>query len=152
MVTGKRPWAHLDNEWAILYNIGLSHQHPQLPEIRKEAENHGEASLKPEMSEVGVKFVRKCFEKAPQRPTATDLLNDEFFNPLKERLEEAQKNSLLSGSSYLNPWIGMGGLLSNINSPSLTSTSTIGRLNSYFGGTVSTVNQSLSAHLPTPNI
>lgn len=30
MVTGKRPWSHLDNEWAIMYQIGIGHNHPPL--------------------------------------------------------------------------------------------------------------------------
>ncbi|EPZ34924.1 Protein kinase, catalytic domain-containing protein [Rozella allomycis CSF55] len=32
MATGKRPWSNLENEWAIMYNLGISNQRPSIPE------------------------------------------------------------------------------------------------------------------------
>ncbi|KAI9008152.1 hypothetical protein BC832DRAFT_530358, partial [Gaertneriomyces semiglobifer] len=62
MVTGRKPWSGLDNEWAVMYHIGMTDRHPPLPEPH-------EASA--ECSD----FLHKCFTRpATQRPNAKELL------------------------------------------------------------------------------
>jgi mitogen-activated protein kinase kinase kinase len=61
MATGGRPWSTLDNEWAIMYNIAQGNP-PQLP-----AED--------QLSESGIDFLKKCFERDPsKRSSAAELL------------------------------------------------------------------------------
>lgn len=61
MATGRRPWSTLDNEWAIMYNIAQGNP-PQLP-----AED--------QLSETGIDFLKKCFERDPaKRSSAAELL------------------------------------------------------------------------------
>ncbi|RMD40231.1 hypothetical protein DV735_g4879, partial [Chaetothyriales sp. CBS 134920] len=61
MATGRCPWASLDNEWAIMYNIAQGNP-PQLPAPEQ-------------LSEPGIDFLRKCFERDPaKRATAPELL------------------------------------------------------------------------------
>lgn len=60
-VTGQRPWAHLDNVSAIMFNLGIAQDHPPLPNPDQ---------LSPE----GIDFLRLCFTIDPRvRPTATAL-------------------------------------------------------------------------------
>jgi mitogen-activated protein kinase kinase kinase len=61
MATGRRPWSTLDNEWAIMYNIAQGNP-PQLPSDDQ-------------LSEMGIDFLKKCFERDPsKRSTAAELL------------------------------------------------------------------------------
>ncbi|RMZ88551.1 hypothetical protein DV736_g4221, partial [Chaetothyriales sp. CBS 134916] len=61
MATGRRPWATLDNEWAIMYNIAQGNP-PELP-------THDQ------LSEPGIDFLKKCFERDPaKRFSAAELL------------------------------------------------------------------------------
>ncbi|EXJ82143.1 STE/STE11/SSK protein kinase [Capronia coronata CBS 617.96] len=61
MATGRRPWSTLDNEWAIMYNIAQGNP-PQLP-------------TEDQLSEMGIDFLKKCFERDPaKRSTAAELL------------------------------------------------------------------------------
>lgn len=61
MATGRRPWSTLDNEWAIMYNIAQGNP-PQLP-------------TDDQLSETGIDFLKKCFERDPaKRSTAAELL------------------------------------------------------------------------------
>ncbi|RKP37892.1 hypothetical protein BJ085DRAFT_5315, partial [Dimargaris cristalligena] len=61
MVTGKRPWSNLDNEWAIMYHIVSSHT--PLPEASQ-------------MSPAGLDFLERCFTHDPHtRPTAVELMS-----------------------------------------------------------------------------
>lgn len=61
MATGRRPWSTLDNEWAIMYNIARGNP-PQLP-------------TEDQLSEMGIDFLKKCFERDPaKRSTAAELL------------------------------------------------------------------------------
>lgn len=66
MATGRRPWANLDNEWAIMYHIAAGHL-PQLPS-------------EDQLSEDGRKFLLKTMERDPnKRPSAMELLNDPWI-------------------------------------------------------------------------
>lgn len=65
MATGRRPWANLDNEWAIMWNIAAGHP-PQLPSPDQ-------------LSELGIDFLNKCFTRDPERrPSAAELLQHEW--------------------------------------------------------------------------
>jgi len=65
MATGRRPWANLDNEWAIMWNIAGGHP-PQLP-------------APDQLSQSGIDFLKKCFERDPGiRPSAAELLQHEW--------------------------------------------------------------------------
>ncbi|EIW67172.1 hypothetical protein TREMEDRAFT_33972 [Tremella mesenterica DSM 1558] len=62
IVTGRKPWSNLDNEWAIMFHIGIATQHPPLPDPK-------------EMSQLGIDFIEQCVTLDPaERPTATELL------------------------------------------------------------------------------
>ncbi|KAG9072087.1 Suppressor of Sensor Kinase (SLN1) [Linnemannia hyalina] len=65
MATGRRPWAHLDNEWAVMYHVATSH--PPLPDPSQ-------------MSARGISFLKRCFTRsAHDRPSAVELLRDEWL-------------------------------------------------------------------------
>ena len=73
MATGRRPWACLDNEWAIMYNIAQGNP-PQLP-------------APDQLSEPGIDFLRKCFERDPAaRASAVELLQHEWIMTLRAQL------------------------------------------------------------------
>ena len=73
MATGRRPWASLDNEWAIMYNIAQGNP-PQLP-------------TKDQLSEPGIDFLNKCFERNPsKRASAVELLQHEWIMALRAQL------------------------------------------------------------------
>lgn len=70
MCTGRRPWANLDNEWAIMYHIAAGHL-PQLPS-------------KEQLSPAGQKFLMRCLEKDPKkRPSAVELLKDPWIMEIR---------------------------------------------------------------------
>ncbi|KAH9947950.1 kinase [Amylocystis lapponica] len=61
--TGRKPWNNLDNEWAIMFRIGVATQHPPLPEPGQ-------------LSDMGIDFIRQCLTIDPVlRPTAAELMN-----------------------------------------------------------------------------
>ncbi|KAF9183352.1 Suppressor of Sensor Kinase (SLN1) [Haplosporangium sp. Z 767] len=65
MATGRRPWAHLDNEWAVMYHVATSH--PPLPDPSQ-------------MSAKGIAFLKRCFTRSSRdRPSALELLRDEWL-------------------------------------------------------------------------
>ncbi|CAI5760771.1 unnamed protein product [Candida verbasci] len=69
MFNGKRPW---DNTGAMqaIYNIGRMKSHPP---------------INPEIEECAKNFIKKCFTLDPNyRPTAAELLEDEFMKPKNE--------------------------------------------------------------------
>ena len=73
MATGRRPWASLDNEWAIMYNIAQGNP-PQLPSSDQ---------LSPE----GIDFLRKCFIRDPKkRASAAELLQHEWIIAIKSQV------------------------------------------------------------------
>ncbi|KAB8339046.1 hypothetical protein FH972_021982 [Carpinus fangiana] len=74
MATGRRPWASLDNEWAIMYNIAQGNP-PQLP-------------TPDQLSESGIDFLKKCFEKDPsRRASAVELLQHEWIMALRAQID-----------------------------------------------------------------
>ncbi len=73
MATGRRPWAHLDNEFAIMFSIAQGNV-PHLPSPDQ-------------LSEPGIAFLRRCFEKEPaRRASAAELLQDEWIMTLRNQL------------------------------------------------------------------
>ena len=73
--TGKRPWSNLDNEWAIMFTIGIAEQHPPLPSEQ-------------ELSPLGIDFIRQCLDIDPEkRPTAADLMNHPWIMDAKAQIE-----------------------------------------------------------------
>ncbi|KAI9801034.1 MAG: hypothetical protein M1825_003569 [Sarcosagium campestre] len=73
MATGRRPWATLDNEWAIMYNIAQGNP-PQLPS-------------RDQLSQDGIDFLKKCFVRDPaKRSTAAELLQDEWILTIKNQV------------------------------------------------------------------
>ncbi|CAK9441225.1 uncharacterized protein LODBEIA_P50940 [Lodderomyces beijingensis] len=71
MATGRRPWANLDNEWAIMYHIAAGHK-PQLP-------------APDQLSAEGRRFISRCLEHDPaKRPSAVELLNDPWMLAIKQ--------------------------------------------------------------------
>lgn len=72
MSTGRRPWASLDNEWAIMYNIAQGNP-PQLPS-------------KDQLSPEGIEFLKRCFEKDPRRrASAAELLQCEWIMTIRQQ-------------------------------------------------------------------
>jgi mitogen-activated protein kinase kinase kinase len=73
MSTGSRPWANMDNDFAIMYNIANGNS-PQMPS-------------RDQMSEVGLDFLRRCFERDPaKRASAAELLQHEWILSIKVQL------------------------------------------------------------------
>lgn len=73
MATGRRPWANLDNEFAIMFNIAQGNL-PQLPS-------------KEQLSDTGIDFLKKCLDKDPaKRPSATELLQHDWIMTLRNQL------------------------------------------------------------------
>lgn len=91
MATGRRPWANLDNEWAIMYNIAQGNP-PQLPSLDQ-------------LSPSGIDFLTKCFARDPkQRPSAIELLQHEWIMTIRNQVVEPATPSDASGSSQ-SPFI-----------------------------------------------
>nr|UPW42859.1 MAP kinase kinase kinase wis4 [Hypsizygus marmoreus] len=82
--TGKKPWSNLDNEWAIMFHIGVATQHPPLPEPGQ-------------LSELGISFIKQCLTIDPmRRPSATELMDHPWMIEFREVLlsyEEAEMAS-----------------------------------------------------------
>ena len=73
MATGSRPWANMDNDFAIMYNIAQGNS-PTMPG-------------KEQMSEQGLDFLRKCFERDPaKRASAAELLQHEWILTIRSML------------------------------------------------------------------
>lgn len=73
MATGRRPWANLDNEWAIMYNIAQGNP-PQLP-------------TPDQLSPQGLDFLVRCFERDPaKRSSAAELLCHDWIMQLRTQL------------------------------------------------------------------
>lgn len=90
MATGRRPWANLDNEWAIMYHIAAGHK-PQLPSTDQ-------------LSEAGRKFLSRCLEHDPaNRPSAVELLSDPWIVQIRQAAFGSSDGS--TPSSELGPAI-----------------------------------------------
>ncbi len=120
MVTGKRPWSHLDNEWAIMYHIGVASRHPPLPEVARPATPGADGAVGHTvvtMSEVGVEFLKQCFLPATERPNVTKLLQHSFFDKTRRKLDEFRARFPTHPAPYPNPWTALGGFVNALYSP-----------------------------------
>jgi len=73
--TGKKPWSHLDNEWTIMYHIGVATQHPPLPESDQ-------------LSELGINFIKECLNVDPtRRPSAFELMDHRWMLDFRKSLQ-----------------------------------------------------------------
>lgn len=73
MVTGHRPWAGIDNEWAVMYKIAQGN-YPTLPALDQ-------------LSELGIDFIKRCFELDPaKRPSAVELLQHEWIVTIRKQV------------------------------------------------------------------
>jgi mitogen-activated protein kinase kinase kinase len=81
----------MDNEWAIMYHIAQGDP-PQLPG-------------KEQLSEIGIDFLKKCFERDPsKRASAVELLQHEWIMLLRAQLSlEPATPSTESGSTGGTP-------------------------------------------------
>ncbi|WFD21295.1 mitogen-activated protein kinase kinase kinase [Malassezia caprae] len=86
---GQRPWSQLDNEWAIMFHIGMAQQHPALPD-------------ESQLSALGIDFLRQCLTIDPfRRPTAVELRQHEWIRGLVEELHveaEAEEAEALAAA------------------------------------------------------
>lgn len=96
MVTGRRPWSNLDNEWAIMYNIAQGNP-PQLP---------GPDQLSPQ----GIDFLKRCFVRDPRkRASAVELLQHEWIMFIRSQVIEPPTPSDSSGSAQSTPHLTSAG-------------------------------------------
>ncbi|KAM4055054.1 kinase [Hirsutella rhossiliensis] len=92
MSTGRRPWANLDNEWAIMYNIAQGNP-PQLP-------------TSDQLSADGIDFLKKCFFRDPkERPSAVELLQHEWIMAIRNQVVDPLTPSDASGSIQSTPML-----------------------------------------------
>ncbi|KAK4681952.1 Suppressor of Sensor Kinase (SLN1) [Podospora pseudoanserina] len=90
MATGRRPWANLDNEWAIMYNIAQGNP-PQLP-------------TSDQLSPQGIDFLRRCFVRdSKKRATAIELLQHEWIMTIRNRVVEPSTPSSDASSTQNTP-------------------------------------------------
>ncbi|MCJ1433978.1 Suppressor of Sensor Kinase (SLN1) [Xylographa pallens] len=86
MATGRRPWASLDNEWAIMYNIAQGNP-PQLPSSDQ-------------LSPKGMDFLKKCFERDPRRrASAAELLQSDWIFEIRQQVALAGEGEIQTPSS-----------------------------------------------------
>jgi len=82
--TGRRPWAQLDNEWAIMFHIGNLKQAPALPDPDQ-------------LSALGIDFIRACLTIDPEeRPTANELREHPWIVESIEMLNAANAEEVSS--------------------------------------------------------
>lgn len=87
-VTGERPWK-LDNEWAIMYHIGLAKEHPPLPDPSQ-------------LSKEGIDFIAKCLTIDPnERPTAEELRSHPWILSFIEDNAREMALEEMEGTPYL---------------------------------------------------
>lgn len=76
---GTRPWHNLDNEWAIMFHIGMAQQTPALPD---------ESQLSP----LGIDFIRQCLTiDSVKRPSAVELRQHAWIQALVDELNAANE-------------------------------------------------------------
>lgn len=79
--TGRKPWSNLDNEWAIMFHIGVATKHPPLPDPSQ-------------LSPAGINFIKRCLIiDGVMRPTAIDLQSDPWILQIKEALAADEEMS-----------------------------------------------------------
>ncbi|KAF8528034.1 hypothetical protein BU17DRAFT_61364 [Hysterangium stoloniferum] len=84
--TGRKPWSNLDNEWAIMFHIGVATQHPPLPEPDQ-------------LSEIGINFIKQCLTIDPmRRPTAVELMDHPWMVMFRQALEDYQEETDVGGN------------------------------------------------------
>ncbi|KAF8167798.1 hypothetical protein B0H34DRAFT_683077 [Crassisporium funariophilum] len=89
--TGKKPWSNLDNEWAIMFHIGVATQHPPLPEPGQ-------------LSDLGINFIKQCLTIDPtRRPSATELMNHAWMLDFRETLLRYEAAELTTEPTTLPP-------------------------------------------------
>jgi len=97
--TGRKPWSsNLDNEWAIIYQIGQADRAPQLPDPSQ-------------LSDLGISFIKQCLTLDPmKRPTAEALLNHPWMQSFRAEMQDYEEGSDAfgrppspDGSSQLEP-------------------------------------------------
>ncbi|EPQ26599.1 uncharacterized protein PFL1_05920 [Pseudozyma flocculosa PF-1] len=82
--TGRRPWSQLDNEWAIMFHIGMAQQHPPLPDPSQ-------------LSELGIDFIRSCLAIDPyERPSAAEMREHPWIKNFVDELNAANAAELES--------------------------------------------------------
>ncbi|TKW60005.1 MAP kinase kinase kinase wis4 [Colletotrichum tanaceti] len=90
MATGRRPWANLDNEWAIMYNIAQGNP-PQMPSTEQ-------------LSPQGIDFLGRCFTRDPKhRASAVELLQHEWIMTIRSQVVEPATPSDASTSAQSTP-------------------------------------------------
>lgn len=85
MMTGRRPWSQLDNEWAIMYHVAAG-QVPPLPS-------------KDEASDAGKHFLESCLVQDPmKRATAVELLMDSWIVDIRDMVfaNDSMESSTIS--------------------------------------------------------
>ncbi|KDQ20448.1 hypothetical protein BOTBODRAFT_307461 [Botryobasidium botryosum FD-172 SS1] len=83
-VTGRKPWRNLDNEWAIMFHIGVATNHPPLPEPGQ-------------LSEVGISFIKACLTIDPMvRPSAEELFEHPWMISIREGMIEYENETMMS--------------------------------------------------------
>ncbi|KAH9937397.1 kinase [Fomitopsis serialis] len=80
--TGRKPWSNLDNEWAIMFHIGVATQHPPLPDPDQ-------------LSNMGIDFIRQCLTIDPlQRPMALELMEHPWMLEFRAALQSYEEAEL----------------------------------------------------------
>ncbi|PGH01368.1 STE/STE11/SSK protein kinase [Blastomyces parvus] len=103
MATGHRPWAGVDNEWAIMYKIAQGSQ-PQLP-------------TPDQLSPMGIDFIKRCFEIDPvKRPSATELLQHEWIVSIRQQVVAEPQTPSSEGGSISSGSQASSGVNSRQNS------------------------------------
>lgn len=103
MSTGSRPWANLDNDFAVMYNIANGNT-PNLP-------------TRDQLSEAGLDFLKRCFDRDPgKRASATELLQHEWIQSIKVQLS-------LEPGTPATPSVSEGSFI--LNTPTSASSSSL---------------------------
>ncbi|KDN44713.1 hypothetical protein K437DRAFT_256955 [Tilletiaria anomala UBC 951] len=85
--TGRRPWSQLDNEWAIMFHIGMAQQHPPLPEPGQ-------------LSDLGIDFIRQCLFIDPyERPSAAEMREHSWIQNLLAELASSNEEGAAVGAT-----------------------------------------------------
>ncbi|EEB86615.1 hypothetical protein MPER_16365, partial [Moniliophthora perniciosa FA553] len=80
--TGRKPWSNLDNEWAIMFHIGVATQHPPLPEPGQ-------------LSGMGIDYIKQCLTiDANRRPTAVELMEHPWMIDFRVALQSYEEEEI----------------------------------------------------------